>query len=638
MKCSLIGLCLCLLLSSPSVSGRSYYISNQGSDANNGNTETTSWKSMDKINQSRLQEGDSILFRRGESFYGTLIIKGNNITVASYGAGKNKPTLSGSSALNQRWMYNNGTWAYSFAENKPAEIRGVVYNKERLPLSRMPNKDQDHGYFFIDKLYSNESFSGLQKGSWSGSEVIVRTERYRWVHSIVKHQNGQVINITPGPADQKLKAGFAFFFVNNINAIDKEGEWAYDKTKGTLYVKESKDFAVNDLFFIKQNYVIEVNASAAVHIHDLKIEHAGRAGIKIQNSTSVTVQNVDMEDIAGNGLTVATSTGVNIKDNLIDHVAWSGIAVDTKSSKAIVTGNTITNIGEEEFAVRKTFAGIDCNAPLSRIENNRIKNTGYAGIISAGRQNVIKRNIIDSVCLLLNDNGGIYLNNNINDVAGSVVEENFVAHAIGELAGAPSSRNLANGIYLDVKSHDVTVINNTVEEVNGSGIFLNYTNGNIKIQYNTIWKSGESEIYIAGHTVAPHLEIVDNTLVAPDKPQKHYHLISSTYTAKYSLPEIGVIERNKFLNADTALSQINMAFKGSNRSLFKSNEMPGLFKATEDKTNAAHAQNKPVLISNKSNTSRKIALPGGNYTDAENKSFTGEIELAPFQSKVLFKK
>jgi len=83
------------------VSATTYYISSSGNDANNGNTELTPWKSLTKVNSSMstFQPGDRILFRRGDTFYGTLVINksgiaGATITFAAYGTGA-KPVLTG---------------------------------------------------------------------------------------------------------------------------------------------------------------------------------------------------------------------------------------------------------------------------------------------------------------------------------------------------------------------------------------------------------------------------------------------------------------------------------------------------------------------------------------------------------------
>jgi len=79
--------------------GATYYVSTQGNDANNGTSETTPWQTISKVNATKFQPGDSILFKGGETWNEQLNITssgtdGNPITYSSYGNG-NKPIFKG---------------------------------------------------------------------------------------------------------------------------------------------------------------------------------------------------------------------------------------------------------------------------------------------------------------------------------------------------------------------------------------------------------------------------------------------------------------------------------------------------------------------------------------------------------------
>ena len=51
-----------------------YYISANGNDGNIGLGEQTPWQSIDKVNSTKLNPSDQILFRSGEIFPGELIL------------------------------------------------------------------------------------------------------------------------------------------------------------------------------------------------------------------------------------------------------------------------------------------------------------------------------------------------------------------------------------------------------------------------------------------------------------------------------------------------------------------------------------------------------------------------------------
>ena len=78
---------------------KKYYVdATGGSDASSGLSPSAAWKSIDKVNVSTFAAGDSILFKRGEVFRGSLVPASGSpsgyVTYSAYGAG-NKPKLLG---------------------------------------------------------------------------------------------------------------------------------------------------------------------------------------------------------------------------------------------------------------------------------------------------------------------------------------------------------------------------------------------------------------------------------------------------------------------------------------------------------------------------------------------------------------
>ena len=74
-----------------------------GSDSNNGLSTGLPWKTIAKVNASSFSAGDSILFKKGETWRETLIVPssgsaGNVITFGAYGSGAN-PIITGSTNI-----------------------------------------------------------------------------------------------------------------------------------------------------------------------------------------------------------------------------------------------------------------------------------------------------------------------------------------------------------------------------------------------------------------------------------------------------------------------------------------------------------------------------------------------------------
>ncbi len=97
MKNHIIQL-LFLLLISGLCSAQSFYIDPEnGNDQNNGISKTTAWQTLNAVNKKIFQPGDSILFKRGGKWIGSLRPKGNGskknrIVIGAYGEGE-KPII-----------------------------------------------------------------------------------------------------------------------------------------------------------------------------------------------------------------------------------------------------------------------------------------------------------------------------------------------------------------------------------------------------------------------------------------------------------------------------------------------------------------------------------------------------------------
>lgn len=81
-------------LSNPTKDRTFYVDAANGDDSNDGQSPSTAWKSISKVNSSSLNPGDKILLNRGNKWTGTTLIAQSGITYADYGNGA-KPILDG---------------------------------------------------------------------------------------------------------------------------------------------------------------------------------------------------------------------------------------------------------------------------------------------------------------------------------------------------------------------------------------------------------------------------------------------------------------------------------------------------------------------------------------------------------------
>lgn len=81
--------------------GIEYFVDATGGNDNNpGTSSSTSWQTIGKVNGYTFEDGDEILFKRGETWTGTcLTVPRGSLTFAAYGAGAN-PIIDGNDLVN----------------------------------------------------------------------------------------------------------------------------------------------------------------------------------------------------------------------------------------------------------------------------------------------------------------------------------------------------------------------------------------------------------------------------------------------------------------------------------------------------------------------------------------------------------
>ena len=108
-----------------------YYVSNGGSDSNNGTSQSTPWKTLDKVNSAELADGSYVCFERGGLWRGKITARAG-VTYTAYGTGA-KPILYGSpenGADPDKWK-KSGTaniWYYEGSQNW-GDVGTLVFNE-----------------------------------------------------------------------------------------------------------------------------------------------------------------------------------------------------------------------------------------------------------------------------------------------------------------------------------------------------------------------------------------------------------------------------------------------------------------------------------------------------------------------------
>lgn len=124
-----------------------YYVSNNGSDSNNGKSPSSAWKTLDKVSSANLPYGSYVCFERGGIFRGKLTAKAG-VTYTAYGTG-DKPMLYGSpenGADPNKWKKSDkkNVWYYDGSQNW-GDVGTLVFNDGQSCAIKAIREWKDNG-------------------------------------------------------------------------------------------------------------------------------------------------------------------------------------------------------------------------------------------------------------------------------------------------------------------------------------------------------------------------------------------------------------------------------------------------------------------------------------------------------------
>jgi uncharacterized repeat protein (TIGR02059 family) len=461
------------------VSGATYYVSLSGNDAANGLTESTSWRTLSKVNSFSFQPGDKIYFKRGDTWNQTLSpstsgTSANRITFGAYGTG-NKPIISGFTTISGWTNYGNGI--YSKVVSTPITPRMVTLNGVNQPMGRWP-KLADNDYYIIDshsgvnQITANE----LNGQNWIGGTVVVRCRMSLLNNSTITGHSGSTI--TFGSVESITNTN-GFFITNHIGTLTKLGEWAY--IGSTLYMYFGA--ANPDSYTVKIaaiDNLVTVSNRSYITLENLVIE-GGNTGVYTSTSSYLVVQNCDIRLIGDTGLKFSGGGGSynTINNNTITDCNNMGIECSywREFDNYTITNNTLLNIGTIPGMGANTYqsySGIRCWSNYSLVQYNSLTNIGYHGIAFYGFNTKIRNNFVDHALMTKSDGGGIYsVQQTEPTTTGSEITNNIVINSVGVNPIYSDYLGWGGfGIYLDDKMTNVLIDGNTVYNCSGDGIYL----------------------------------------------------------------------------------------------------------------------------------------------------------------------
>ena len=490
--------------------GTTYYVSNSGSDSNNGTSTGTPFATLTKVNSLSLNPGDQVLFQSSGTWYGSLTINqsGNStypITYGSYGTGV-KPVITGFTTVSG-WTNTSGNiWQTNSSVSSLSHCNIVTINGVNSVMGRYPLANAGNGGFL--NVTSSPSSTSVTSSSltgtpnYTGAEIVISSANYKIERSVITSQSSGTLHYAATSSGPVI--GNGFFIQNLPSCLTQQNDWCL-LSNGKIDVYSTSQpsnvnvASVDSLVTINGNYIT---------IQNLTLTGANNIALYIPNISgyynNIIVQNCTFKNI-GQSAVYGNCSYLTIQSDSILNSNTNAISINY-GSNIIISNNYLHNIGVLA-GMRSSFvtwtnlinganSALGCATTTNfTVNNNQIINTGYGGITFFGTGMLIQNNFVDTFCMVIDDGGGIYsYRGGQSEQTNQVIDHNIIINGIGNQYGVPY-RFPAAGIYLDNNSKNFIVTNNSCSSNYEYGIFLNANQGNTQISNNIVYNSNNYQLW-----------------------------------------------------------------------------------------------------------------------------------------------
>jgi hypothetical protein len=280
-----------------------YYVSATGNDANTGTSTSAPWRTLAKVNSFTPKPGDQILFKRGDSWYGTITMKvsgtsASPITYGAWGEGAN-PVISGFTTVTGWTNEGNGIYSKLLTVQSNPEI--VTVNGVQYAMGRTPNSDrynpQYSDYYHIDSYSGTTSITDSECNAsttnFTGAEIVVKgSNQIQWGRYPITNHSGTTLTFT-NPNNYSNAAGYGYFIQNDLRTLDQFGEWYYGGGKFYMLfgTANPNNFTVKVSTI---NNFIDIGGRDFITVKNLRFEGANTNAIETDYGASaynLTVEN-----------------------------------------------------------------------------------------------------------------------------------------------------------------------------------------------------------------------------------------------------------------------------------------------------------------------------------------------------------
>jgi hypothetical protein len=646
-----------------------YYISNDGNDSNSGTDASSPWQTINRLNSASLSPGDNVLFRRGDTFYGSIVASnsgrdGNPITYGAYGSG-NKPVITGFTSVTS-WTNKGGNiWESTNPVSTLSSLKIVVINGVNTPMGRYPNASTS--YPFLPNFINFQSHSGTGSGNtsitssnlsggnnWTGADVVVRVNSWTYDRETITSQYGNTLNYVgkAQSSDVPLSDGWGFFIQNDIRTLDVQNEWYYNPSTKKISIYSIgmpvnvQVSSVETLFSLYSN----IPSLNSTNVDNLNFQGANTNGVWISGHLTFSVTNCNISYTGVEGMLLyggGIQSGV-INNNNFSNCGSSSIFTTGDLSNFIIKNNVAVGSGviSAYKANDYTSGGMVISAPNSIVQYNTVDSSAYCGIQFSGNNIEIRNNFINHSNMIRDDGGGIYTG--FKNESGKIIDGNIVLNSLGSAnGGGPGTQPAAYGIFVDGFGTNVSITNNTVANCTSAGINLHDAQ-NITVNNNTVYNNGTPGNWANGNFFVQadadqftgyvrNNSVTNNIFFAKSTGQSSLNYYAAS-NGDNNATSFGTFDYNYYakpINSSTAMTSAQNISNG-NMSLSAWQSLIGGDANSKESPKSVTDVNDLRFEYNATNQSKTISLDA-NYIDVKGNNYNGSITLAPYSSAVLIK-
>lgn len=559
-----------------------YYVSPNGSDTNNGTSTSTPWKTIDRVNQigTSITAGTQILFERGGVFRGRININGsgtasNKIVIGAYGSGAD-PVISGSIQVSTWTQHSGNIWKATVTQ----AVKQVYFNAARMELARFPNTGQ---WLFTDAhtgTTTTDSHITQGSGYFTGATLVIRTTNWSYDTAYVSAHSGTTLTHTSTGNNVGAQT-WGYFLRNKLSLLDAPGEWYHDRATSTLYAWFPNGVAPgsNTVEAAVQDFGIYFGYQRRhARVLNLRFVHQTDASVRMSVTDNIEVAYCTMEDTYR--AIYSTGSVQDFHHNTVRRTLTTAVYLIDNDSR--FTNNTITDVclwpgwGESNWG----YFGLRVNGTGMVVTDNRIENVGYIGI-AAYTNTLIERNVVKNCLAILNDGGGICIDN----TDGMIIRRNIVSDLVGDITTtAPQIQAafpIAYGIYFgNISCRNTLVEYNTVSNCATAGIYVDHTmvSAGNQVKNNTLFNNKKYQLSLSDHSnyntagaSPPYFVPSYNTVYSGNimySLSREQNCMLQTHVYGTTLVDFGTFTNNKYFNPYTELSIQIHSFSSATREFF----------------------------------------------------------------------